>query len=112
MTIKIALKTLASDRIWVVAERAVGDTVRSVPLLLLEDDDVCHVERSIAWAVRIAFTFSQEWKVVLAHNTISVFSAVTESAAFMTSYITDLNIFVPLRSHMSEHSILVLNSSH
>jgi len=111
LAIQIASQALVSDGIRICSKRALRDAVGRVPLLLLEDDNVSHIVRSVIGAFCIAPTVCQERKVVLTHNTVFVRCAIAEFASGMTANISYLDVLVPFGFHMSEDSKLILLAS-
>jgi hypothetical protein len=57
-------------------------------------------------------TICQERNVRLTHKAVAERSAITELATGVAGYVTDLDILVPLASHMSELAVLVLLCSY
>ncbi len=112
MAIQIALETLLSNLVRIVTKRAVIDALRGLPLFLLENYRVCHIVRSIRRAFRIALSTGKERQIFSANNTVLIGNAVTELTSCMTSNVSDFDIFVPFRSHMSENTELILDTSH
>ena len=112
MTIQVALEALLSNLIRIVTERAVIDALWGLPLFLLENDRICHIVRSKRRAFRIAFSTSKERQVFSANKTVLIGNAVTELASFMATNVSNFDIFVPFRSHMSEYTELILDTSH
>lgn len=113
LAIKVAAKTFVSNLIRVGPKRAIRDAIWSIPLFLLVNNNVSHIEWSKARTRRIAFsTFSKERTIILTNDTILVCDSLTELASGMTANITNLNVFVPFRSYMREHSVLILFASH
>jgi hypothetical protein len=95
LAIQVALETLICNGIWIVTKRAVRNTVRSIPLFLLQNDQICHVERSLIRAIRVTFTIRKEWEIVLAYNTVFDCCSIAETTGFVTTYISYLYILVP-----------------
>lgn len=86
---------MLSDLIRIVTEGAVFDTVRSVPLFLLEDYDIGHVVGCKRWAIGITLTICKERYAISAHDTILIFGSIAETTSFMAADVTNLNVFVP-----------------
>jgi hypothetical protein len=96
LAIQVARETLICDGIWVVTQGALGYTIGSIPLLLLKDDHITHIEGGIVWTSWITTTLCEERKTVDAHDTVLVCNAATELACLMAANVSNLNVFVPL----------------
>jgi hypothetical protein len=60
LTIQVTRETLLSDLIGIGPQGTIIDAIRSIPLLLLENNHIGHIVWCIRRAIGIAFTISKE----------------------------------------------------
>jgi hypothetical protein len=111
LTIQIALETLLCEGVWIVTKRAIADAIRGIPLLLLENDLICHVIRCICWATGVALTTSKERKIVCTNNAVLVPGAIAKLTSGITPNITNFDVLMPFRAQMCEDAKLILDAS-
>lgn len=111
LTVQVATEALVGDGVGVRTQGALRETIGGRPFLLLPNEDVALEVGHVVGALGEALTIDEEGKCVFAHDAVSVGRSITELACFMASNVSDLDVLVPLRAHMSEHTELILLSS-